>query len=42
MIFLSDAKSAAVILGAQVPVVLTSRADDEQTKLYSIALAAAI
>lgn len=42
MIFLSDAKSAAVILGAKVPVVLTSRADSEESKLYSIALAAAI
>jgi phosphate butyryltransferase len=42
MIFLSDAKSAAVILGARVPVVLTSRADSEDSKLYSIALAAAI
>lgn len=42
MIFLSDAKSAAVILGAKVPIVLTSRADSEQTKLYSIALAASI
>jgi len=42
MIFLSDARSAAVILGAQVPVVLTSRADSEETKLFSIALAAVI
>lgn len=42
MIFLSDARSAAIILGAQVPVVLTSRADSEESKLYSIALAAAI
>lgn len=42
LIFLSDAKSAAVILGAQVPVVLTSRADSEESKMYSIALAASI
>ena len=42
MIFLSDAKSAAVILGAKVPVVLTSRADSEDSKLFSIALAAII
>ncbi|MFW5644526.1 MAG: bifunctional enoyl-CoA hydratase/phosphate acetyltransferase [Bacteroidota bacterium] len=42
LIFLSDAKSAAVILGAKVPIVLTSRADNEETKLYSIALAATI
>ena len=42
MIFLSDASSAAVILGANAPIVLTSRADSEQSKLYSIALAAII
>ena len=42
MIFLSNASSAAIILGAQVPIVLTSRADSEQNKLYSIALAAII
>lgn len=42
LIFLSDASSAAVILGAQNPIVLTSRADSEQSKLYSIALAAII
>jgi phosphotransacetylase len=33
---------AAVILGASAPVVLTSRADSEETKFNSIALAAAI
>lgn len=42
LIFLSDGLSAAVILGAQVPVVLTSRADSELSKLYSIALASVI
>ena len=42
LIFLSDGLSAAVILGAKAPIVLTSRADSEQSKLYSIALAAAI
>lgn len=31
---------AAIILGATVPIVLTSRADSEKSKLYSIALAA--
>ncbi|MFN3305878.1 MAG: bifunctional enoyl-CoA hydratase/phosphate acetyltransferase [Candidatus Kapaibacteriota bacterium] len=31
---------AAIILGAAVPIVLTSRADSEKSKLYSIALAA--
>lgn len=42
MIFLSDGRSAAIITGASVPIVLTSRADSEESKLYSIALAAAL
>jgi len=37
--FLGGAISASVILGAKVPVVLTSRSDSEQSKLYSLALA---
>jgi phosphate butyryltransferase len=37
--FMGGATSAAVIMGAQVPIVLTSRADNEQSKLMSIALA---
>ena len=37
--FLGGAKSAAIITGASVPIVLTSRADDDKTKLQSIALA---
>jgi phosphate butyryltransferase len=40
--FLGGAISAGVILGAKVPIVLTSRADSEETKHYSIALAAAM
>lgn len=40
--FLGGAVSAAVIMGASAPVVLTSRSDDERSKLYSIALAACI
>jgi phosphate butyryltransferase len=40
--FLGGANSAAVILGAKVPFVLTSRADTEDSKFYSIALAAAL
>jgi len=40
--FLGGATAAAVIMGAQVPVVLTSRADTEKSKFLSIALAAAI
>ena len=42
MVFLSDGLSAAIITGAEVPVVLTSRADSDRSKLYSIALAAAL
>lgn len=39
LLYLGGAKTAAVIVGALVPVVLTSRADTEESKLYSIALA---
>jgi len=38
--FLASSKSAGVILGAAAPIVLTSRADSEEAKLNSIALAA--
>ncbi len=40
--FLGGATSAAVIMGASVPVVLTSRADSQKSKFMSIALAAAM
>jgi len=40
--FLGGAETAAVIMGAKVPIVLTSRADSEKSKFLSIALAAAI
>ncbi len=40
--FLGGAKSASVIMGASVPIVLTSRADTDEAKLDSIALAAAM
>lgn len=40
--FFSDAKLAAVITGAKVPIVLTSRADSDETKFHSIALAVAL
>ena len=40
--FLGGASAAAVIMGAKVPVVLTSRADSERSKMLSIALAAAM
>ena len=42
MNFLGGATAAAVIMGATVPIVLTSRGDTEKSKYYSIALAAAI
>jgi phosphate butyryltransferase len=42
LIFLGGANAAAVIMGAKVPIVLTSRADSEIIKFNSIALAAAI
>lgn len=41
LIFFARAKSAGIILGATVPIILVSRADSEETKLYSIALACA-
>jgi phosphate butyryltransferase len=40
--FLGGATAAAVIMGATVPIVLTSRGDSERSKYLSIALAAAI
>lgn len=36
--FLAGARNAGVIVGAKAPVILTSRADDDDTKLNSIAL----
>lgn len=36
--FFSNCKSAAIICGAKVPIVLTSRSDSDETKLLSIAL----
>ncbi len=42
LIFLGGAVTAAMVVGASVPVVLTSRADSERSKFLSIALAAAI
>ncbi len=38
-VYLAGAESAGLILGAKVPIVLTSRADSSVIKLYSIALA---
>ena len=42
MNFIGGAKVAAVLMGAIVPIVLTSRADSKESKFYSIALAAAL
>lgn len=39
LMFLSDAKSASMVCGATHPIVLTSRADSDETKFNSIALA---
>ena len=36
--YFANAKSAGVVVGARVPIVLVSRADDAETKLASIAL----
>lgn len=36
--FLSNAQAAGIVLGARVPVILTSRADSAETKLLSCAL----
>ncbi|QUH24389.1 bifunctional enoyl-CoA hydratase/phosphate acetyltransferase [Serpentinicella alkaliphila] len=40
--YMANAKSAGIIMGARVPVVLVSRADSAETKLYSIALGSLI
>ncbi|UCH13554.1 MAG: phosphate butyryltransferase, partial [Bacteroidales bacterium] len=40
--FLGGAVSAALVLGASVPVILTSRADSDQSKFMSIVFAVAI
>jgi phosphate butyryltransferase len=42
LIFLAGGTSAAIIMGADSPVVLTSRADSELSKFMSIVLAAAM
>lgn len=40
--YLAGANCASVILGAKSPIILTSRADSEQSKLFSITLSVAI
>ncbi|KXV59736.1 phosphate acetyltransferase [Acetobacter senegalensis] len=40
MIFMSHAESAGIVLGAKVPILLTSRADSVQARLASVAVGA--
>ncbi len=40
--YMANAKSAGVIMGAKTPVVLVSRADSSETKLFSIALGSVV
>jgi phosphate butyryltransferase len=42
LMFMGGSTSASVIMGARVPIVLTSRADTDKSKMMSIALAAAM
>lgn len=42
IVYFSENKTAAVVLGAKAPIVLTSRADSAETKLLSIATACAL
>lgn len=39
LVYFARAKVASIIMGAQVPIVLTSRADTAESKVYSLALA---
>ncbi|MCI4055189.1 phosphate butyryltransferase [Bacillus cereus] len=41
LVYFADAKVGAMIAGAKAPIVLTSRADSAETKVYSLALAVA-
>lgn len=42
MTYFGNARSAGIVMGATAPIVLVSRADTHQTKLYSIALGSVI
>ena len=42
LVFLAHASVAGIVVGAKAPVIVTSRADSEQTKINSIALALAL
>lgn len=39
LVFVTHAQGAGLVLGAKVPIILTSRADDEKTRLASCAIA---
>jgi phosphate acetyltransferase len=39
---MADADAAGIVLGARVPIILTSRADSVQTRLASCAVAALV
>jgi phosphate butyryltransferase len=39
LVYFANAKVGGVIAGAKAPIVLTSRADSSESKVYSIALA---
>lgn len=40
LMYLAGAEAAGIVLGAQVPIILTSRADDDRTRIASAAIAA--
>jgi phosphate acetyltransferase len=40
LVFLANADAAGVVVGASVPIILTSRSDDARTRLASCAVAA--
>ena len=40
LIFLAEADAAGIVLGASVPIILTSRADNVRTRMASCAVAA--
>lgn len=42
MIFLGNADAAGIVLGARVPIILTSRADSKRTRLFSCGVAMAL
>jgi phosphate butyryltransferase len=40
LVFIAHADAAGIVLGARVPIILTSRADNEKARLASCAVAA--